>query len=72
MSDAKEFAKKLAGGFHAAIAEDVCKDKEYQNACKVCGERSEVFGAAIFAHCLATGWPKHCGRQMSLEHVSHD
>jgi hypothetical protein len=69
MADAREFAEKLSGGFHAAIAEDVCKGKDYQNICKVCGERSEVFGAAIFAHCLKYGWPKHCGQQMSLETV---
>lgn len=69
MKDAKAWANKLATGFHAAIAEDVCKGKNYQNVCKVCGARSEVFGAAIFAHCLKNGWPSHCGQQMFLETV---
>jgi hypothetical protein len=60
-----ELSKQLAAirNIHAKIAADVPSIARGQVWCRKCGHMQKVNGA----HCLAHGWPKHCGATMSIE-----
>lgn len=48
------------------LAERRLHEKGYRNLvrCDECAHTQQV----VVAHCLRTGWPKHCGATMRLVH----
>lgn len=48
---------------HKRIADEVPQIKRGRVWCHKCGHTAEVDGA----HCLAHGWPLHCGETMSID-----
>jgi hypothetical protein len=62
MNDLKAPLAKLAN-IHTTIAKSHPKLERSLVWCHSCGAMKTV----DTAHCLATGWPQHCGQTMSLD-----
>jgi hypothetical protein len=51
---------------HRRIADDLCKDVQHMLVCDLC-KKSERINAEQFASYLQRGWPRCCGRIMTLK-----
>jgi hypothetical protein len=59
----KQLAALAAGAMHRGIVDQVPSLKRGRVWCHACGYTTRVDSA----HCLATGWPTHCGQTMSID-----
>ncbi len=59
----KQLAELAGGSMHRDIVSKVPSLKRGRVWCHTCGHTEAVDSA----HCLAHGWPKHCGQTMSID-----